>query len=61
VRKVDNLTTPMCRMSGNLGDSTSWNPKGLFRPVQGFDWLHPDVLLIKFIELNTTGSRLAHQ
>jgi hypothetical protein len=26
-----------------------------------FDWLHPDVLLIQFIELNTTGFRLAHQ
>jgi hypothetical protein len=25
------------------------------------DWLHPDVLLIQFIELNTTGFRLAHQ
>jgi hypothetical protein len=30
---ADNLTTFMCRLSRNLGDSTSWNPKGLSRPV----------------------------
>ena len=26
----------MCRLSWNLGTSTSWNPQGLLRPVQGF-------------------------
>jgi hypothetical protein len=25
----------MCRLSGNLGDSTSWNPQGLSRSVHG--------------------------
>jgi hypothetical protein len=30
---ADNLTTFMCRLSRNLGASTSWNPKGLSRPV----------------------------
>ena len=25
----------MCRLSWNLGASTSWNPQGLFRPVTG--------------------------
>jgi hypothetical protein len=30
-----NLTTFMCQLSINLGASTSWNPKGLSRPVMG--------------------------
>jgi hypothetical protein len=32
---ADNPTTFMCRLSRNLGASTSWNPKGLSRPVMG--------------------------
>ena len=36
VRRTDNLTTFMCRMSWNLGASTSWNPQGLSWPVQSF-------------------------
>jgi hypothetical protein len=35
VRKADNLTTFKCRSSRNLGALTSWNPKGLSRPVMG--------------------------
>jgi hypothetical protein len=35
VRRADNLTTFMCQMSRNSGPSTSWNPKGLSRPVTG--------------------------
>jgi len=35
VRSADNLTTFMCRLSWNLGASTSWNPQGLPRPVMG--------------------------
>jgi hypothetical protein len=35
VRRADNLTTFMCRLSRNLGASTSWNPVGLHRPVMG--------------------------
>jgi hypothetical protein len=35
VFRADNLATFMCRLSGNLGASTSWNPHGLSRPVQG--------------------------
>jgi len=35
VRRADNLTTFMCRMSWNLGASTSWNPQDLSRPVMG--------------------------
>jgi hypothetical protein len=40
VRRADNLTTFMCRLSRNLGASTSWNPKGLSRPVVGFLYLY---------------------
>ena len=29
----------MCRLSWNLGTSTSWNPLGLFRPVMGLIYL----------------------
>ena len=35
LRRADNLTTFMCRVSWNLGASTSWNPQGLSRPVMG--------------------------
>ena len=34
MRRADNLTTFMCRLSSNLGSSTSWNPQGLSRPVR---------------------------
>jgi hypothetical protein len=33
--RADNLTTFMCRLSENLGTSTSWDPQGLSRPVMG--------------------------
>jgi hypothetical protein len=35
VCRADNLTTFMCRLSWNLGISSSWNPLGLSRPVMG--------------------------
>jgi hypothetical protein len=35
VRRADNLTTFMCRLSWNLGALTSWNPQGLSRPIMG--------------------------
>jgi hypothetical protein len=35
VRRADNLTTFICRLSWNLGASTSWNPQGLSRSVMG--------------------------
>jgi hypothetical protein len=31
VRGADNLTTFMCRLSGNLRASSSWNLQGLYR------------------------------
>jgi len=33
--RTRDLTTFMCRMSWNLGASTSWNSQGLSRPVKG--------------------------
>jgi hypothetical protein len=40
VRRADNLTTYMCRLSKNRGASTTWNPKGLSRPVMGLLYLY---------------------
>jgi len=34
VHRADNFTTFMCRLTRHLGASTSWNIKGLSRPVQ---------------------------
>jgi len=36
VRRTDNFTTFMYRLSWSLGDSPSWKPQGLCRPVMGF-------------------------
>jgi hypothetical protein len=36
---ADNLATFMCRLSENLGASSSWNPQGLSRPVMGLLYL----------------------
>jgi hypothetical protein len=38
MRRADNLTTFMCRLSWILGASTSWNPQGLSRPLM--EWLY---------------------
>jgi len=43
VRVVDNLTIFICRLSWNLGASTSWNPQGLSRPVMGLLYLYSTV------------------
>jgi hypothetical protein len=45
----DNLTTCMCRLSGNLG-ATSWDSEGLSRPVQGLLYLL--YLICSFMEDN---------
>jgi hypothetical protein len=39
MRRADNLTTVMCRLSRNLEASTSWNGKGLSRPVMALLYL----------------------
>ena len=41
MRRADNLTTFICRLSWNLRASTSWNPQGLSRPVMGLLYLLP--------------------
>jgi hypothetical protein len=64
VRRADNLTTFMCRLSQNLGNWTSWNPMGLSRPVMDLLYLYlylylpstpgsykPSIFL-KFLQLN---------
>jgi hypothetical protein len=43
--RADNLTTFMCRLSWNVGVSTSWNPLGLSRLVMGL--LHLYLLQLK--------------
>ena len=40
VRRADNVTTFMCRLSWDLGASTSWNSQGLSRPVMGLLYLY---------------------
>jgi hypothetical protein len=35
MRTADNLTTFICRVSWNLGASTSWKPQGLSKPLMG--------------------------
>jgi hypothetical protein len=57
VRRADNLTTFMCRLSRNLGASTSWNPVSLSRPVMGllyllFRYRYNVTLVILFYTLN---------
>jgi hypothetical protein len=39
VRRTDNLTILMCRLSSNLGASTYLNPQGLSRAVLGLLYL----------------------
>ena len=40
----------MCRLSWNLGASTSWNPLGLFRPVMGLLYLYHAYICIYIFE-----------
>jgi len=48
----------MCRLFWYLGTSTSWNPQGLPRPVQGFLLLgqNPSLSAPMFLALSTVGS-----
>ena len=38
--RADNLTTFICRLSGDLGASTSWYPQGLSTHVMGLVYLY---------------------
>ena len=42
MRKADNPTTFMCRLSSNMGASASWNPQGLPGTVMGL--LYPSYI-----------------
>jgi hypothetical protein len=57
VRRADNLATFMCRLSSNLGASTSWNPQGLPRPVMGLLYLY--LVLSDAVEITNTMHRFA--
>ena len=46
VRRADNLSTFMCRLSWNLGASTCWNTQGLSRAVMGLLYRYLLSLLI---------------
>jgi hypothetical protein len=45
VRRADNLTTFMCRLSWNVGASASWNPQGLSIPVMGLLYIFLWILI----------------
>jgi hypothetical protein len=53
VRRADNLTTFMGQLSRNLGAATSWNPKGLSRPVMGLLYLNAYFILTLFNDVST--------
>jgi len=47
VRRADNLTTFVYRLSWNVGASTSWSPQGLSRPVMGLLYLYLYASILK--------------
>ena len=46
--RAENLTTFVCRLTWNLGASTSWNPQGLSRPVMEFLYLFKQKMVKNF-------------
>jgi len=56
VRRADKLTTFMCRMSWNVGASTSWNTQGLSRPVMELVYLYLTLVNWSFRCANTSFS-----
>jgi hypothetical protein len=64
VLEIDNLTTFICRLAGNLVASASWNPQGLYGPVQGLLYLYAwrgsnkskNVALLRIVECNKLSS-----
>jgi hypothetical protein len=57
---ADDLTIFMCRLSRNLGASTSWNPKGLSTPVMGLLYRSISVLAFCLSLLSLFIPSLAH-
>jgi hypothetical protein len=60
VRRADNLATLMCRLSRNLGASTSWNPKVLSRPAMGLLFTFFAFTYIQFLPLPINNQRARH-
>ena len=58
MRRADNLTTFMCRLSWNLGASTSRNPQGLSRPVMGLLYLFSKLQRDHNLSFVAGGTRL---
>jgi hypothetical protein len=61
VRKVDNLTIFMCRLSKNLGASTSWDPKDLSRPVMGLLYLLHRICMFIYIHSRKMNPQYLHR
>jgi hypothetical protein len=57
MRRADNLTNFMCRLSLALGASASWNPLGLSSPVMGLLYLTGPVM---FNPLNAKLNPICH-
>jgi hypothetical protein len=47
----------MCRLSRNLGASTTWNPKGLSRRVMGLLYLLPHIIKSDQIRQDEIGGQ----
>jgi hypothetical protein len=58
VRRADYLTTFMCRLSTNLGTSTSWTPQGLSRRVMGLLYLLLPLFVVTTSILNDGTARV---
>jgi hypothetical protein len=56
VHRADNLTTFKCRLSRNLGASTSWNPQGLSRVVMGLIYLYLYHITGSLLPLQRSGN-----
>jgi len=52
VRRADNPSILMCRLSWNLGTSTSWNPQDLFWLVMGLLYLYYTVQYLHVTSLH---------
>ena len=45
--RANNLTTLMCRLSRNMGDSTSWNPQDLLQSLPYlYLYFHNEVAMV---------------
>jgi hypothetical protein len=51
VRRADNLTTFMCRLSRNLGASASWNPQGMSMPAMELLYLTLPYFTLTYLTL----------